>query len=113
MTGTDILIGKMRFCDLRPDQRKNAVKATTVASQTAPRTRNKLTAMRAENQVPEPPKAFEVCQCKRRSEGGKMWLVMLPDCLIHGIVGENLSFSRRAESVVGAGRDGRKRVRDY
>jgi hypothetical protein len=113
INGTDVLVGNMRFCDLRTDQRANAVKATIKASQSSPHTRNRLAALREVKEAVEAPKAYSACLCKHRTVDGKDWLVMSVDCQTHGVFKENLAMNQKPVLVVGVGREGRKRVRDY
>jgi hypothetical protein len=114
LTGTDILVGNMRFCDLRSDQRTNAVKNSVRASQTRVRAKSRLAARREVKVAVEPPKAFECCLCTSRIVDGKRFTVSQPDCPnpSHGTFKENLRFERKAQNAE-VGRQTRARAKSY
>lgn len=89
----------LTFTSLTPKARRQAKRNAGLANQSTIRGKNKLTAMReAATEKPEPPKAYEECQCKPFIAGGKQYMLGQSDCPRHGIFNiENPAFTQHPE----------------
>lgn len=87
------------FTSLTPKARRQAKRNAGLVNQSQVRGKNKLAELREKAAAPpEPPKAYEECQCKPFIAGGKQYMLGQSDCPRHGIFNiENPAFTQHPE----------------